>query len=291
MLYREYDPKILQRLQDIECELLKDFDTLCQENGIEYFGCGGTLLGAVRHQGFIPWDDDIDVGMTREYYDRFLEIAQRESEINGKYQLMNADVDASFPVMITKWYKAGTKFRDEDAVECGYESGIAVDIFCFDNVADEKKALRRQAMQAWIFGKLLVLRQIQKPTVYAQGWKAKAVLFVSKLANRILKLLHVSPEYLYRKAKEAAVRYRDADTKRVAFLFDPTPYTSMLRRTDIYPVRKLLFEGMKLSFPHHPHVYLRTRYGKNYMELPPEEKRHNHPPAELDFGNGEQTDS
>lgn len=289
MLYREYDPKILQKLQDVECEILKDFDTLCRENGIEYFGCGGTLLGAVRHGGFIPWDDDIDVGMTREHYDRFLEIAGRESK--GVYHLINTEVDASFPVMITKWYKAGTKFRDEDAVTCGYESGIAVDIFCFDNVADSDRELRRQAMQAWIFGKLLVLRQISEPTVYADGWKAKTMLLVSKLANRLLKMFRVSPEYLYRKAKEAAVRYRDEDTLRVAFLFDPTPYTSMLRRSDIYPVRKLMFERMELSFPHRPHVYLRTRYGRNYMELPPEEKRHNHPPTELDFGNGERSGS
>ncbi|MCH1982177.1 LicD family protein [Ruminococcus sp. OA3] len=289
MLYREYDPNILQKLQDVECEILKDFDTFCRENGIEYFGCGGTLLGAVRHGGFIPWDDDIDVGMTREHYDRFLEIARREPK--GKYHLMNAQVDASFPVMISKWYQAGTKFRDEDAVTCGYESGIAVDIFCFDNVADDEQGLRRQAMQAWIFGKLLVLRQIAEPTVYADGWKAKTMLLVSKLINRLLKMFRVSPEYLYRKANEAAVRYRDENTRRVAFLFDPTPYTSMLRRSDIYPVRKLMFEGMELSFPRRPHVYLRTRYGKNYMELPPEDKRHNHPPAELDFGNGEQSES
>ena len=87
---------------------------------------------------------------------------------------------------------------------CGYESGIAVDIFCFDNVADSDRELRRQAMQAWIFGKLLVLRQISEPTVYADGWKSKTMLLVSKLANRLLKMFRVSPEYLYRKAKEAA---------------------------------------------------------------------------------------
>lgn len=282
MLYKEYEPEILQKLQRIELSILKDFDQFCREHEIEYFGCGGTLLGAIRHQGFIPWDDDIDVGMTREHYEKFLSVMQEERE--GDYDIVNFREDPSFPVMITKWYKKGTTFRDQDAVTCGYHSGIAVDIFCFDNVADDEKSLRKQAMQAWIFGKLLVLRQISEPTIYADGWKAKMMLAISKVANRVLSILPISPEFLYRKAEEAVTRYSEVETERVAFLFDPTPYTSMLKRSDIYPVCELPFEGITLKFPHKPHVYARTRYGKDYMKLPPENKRHNHPPAELSFG-------
>lgn len=285
MLYKEYEPEILQKLQKIEKSVLKDFDQFCQDHEIEYFGCGGTLLGAIRHQGFIPWDDDIDVGMTREHYEKFLKVMKEEE--NDAYGIVNFREDSSFPVMITKWYKKGTIFRDQDAVTCGYHSGIAVDIFCFDNVADDEKALRAQAMKAWIFGKLLVLRQISEPTIYADGWKAKMMLLVSKIANRFLSVLPVSPEFFYHRAEEAVTRYSEEDTQRVAFLFDPTPYTSMLKRSDIYPVRELPFEGMMLKFPNKPHVYARTRYGKDYMKLPPVEKRHNHPPAELSFGEEE----
>lgn len=285
MMYQEYDPQILRKLQDTELSILKDFDRFCRERGIEYFGCGGTLLGAVRHGGFIPWDDDLDVGMTREHYERFLKAAREDAA--GDYALLNADTDPSFPVMITKWYRKGTVFRDEDAVVCGYHSGIGVDIFCFDNVADDRSALRRQAMKAWCFGKLLILRQIPNPTIYEGGFKGKAAAVISRIANRALKILRISPEYLYRQAKEAAVRYQKEQTKRVAFLFDPTPYTSMLKRSDIYPVRELSFEGVKFLFPHRPEVYLRTRYGRDFMKLPPEDKRHNHPPAQLAFGTKE----
>ncbi|MGI6010601.1 MAG: LicD family protein [Ruminococcus sp.] len=281
MMYREYDPEVLKRLQETELAILKDFDCFCRERNIEYFGCGGTLLGAVRHGGFIPWDDDLDVGMTREHYERFLKAAMEDEE--GDYAVLNTRTDHSFPVMITKWYKKGTVFRDEDALVCGYHCGIGVDIFCFDNVADDPKELRRQAMKAWCFGKLLILRQISSPTIYEGGWKGKMASLAARLASGGLKMLQVSPFSLYRQAEEAALRYRGRKTKRVAFLFDPTPYTSMLKRRDIYPTRELFFEEMKFKFPHRPEVYLRTRYGKDYMQLPPEDKRHNHPPAELSF--------
>ncbi|MGI6007476.1 MAG: LicD family protein [Ruminococcus sp.] len=281
VLYQEYAPDVLKKLQETELSVLKDFDRFCRERNIEYFGCGGTLLGAVRHRGFIPWDDDLDVGMTREHYDRFLKAAREDRE--GEYTILNAETEESFPVMITKWYRKGTVFRDDDAVVCGYRCGIGVDIFCFDNVADDRKKLRRQAAKAWCFGKLLILRQISRPTIYAGGWKGQAAAAAAGCVSRILKVLGISSGYLYRQAKEAALRYRDQKTERVAFLFDPTPYTSMLRRSDIYPTRELSFEGIKLKFPHRPRVYLRTRYGKDYMKLPPKEKRHNHPPAELSF--------
>lgn len=78
MLYREYDPDVLKKLQKAEIEILKDFDALCDKYSIDYFVCGGTALGGVRHEGFIPWDDDIDIGMTRDDYERFLEVAETE---------------------------------------------------------------------------------------------------------------------------------------------------------------------------------------------------------------------
>ncbi len=286
MLYKEYDPEVLKRLQAMELSIMKDFDYFCREHEIEYFCCGGTLLGAVRHGGFIPWDDDLDVGMTREYYEKFLREAKK-AEREGRYALMNFQENENFPVMITKWYRKGTIFRDEDAVTCGYTSGIAVDIFCFDQVADSENELRRQAIRTWLPGKLLVLRQIKKPTIYMDGLRAKITMLASGVLNRCLRLLPVSPKLLYRMAEHGARSYEHKNTRRVAFLYDPTPYTSMLPLDAVYPTRDLIFEGITLKGPARPEVYLRRRYGKNYMQLPPENKRHNHPPAELSFGNEE----
>lgn len=282
MLYKEYDPEVLKKLQRAEIQMLKDFDALCEKYGIQYFVCGGTALGGVRHQGFIPWDDDIDLGMTREHYDHFLKIA--EKEYDGKYKLLNPEINSDFPAMITKWYRTGTVFVNEEAVNLGLKTGIAVDIFCFDNVPDDTAGLRRQAARAWTWGKLLILRKVENPNLYVNGWKARLTLLISKLVSRSMKFLRISPEFLYRKANRAAQQYKDVDTKRVAYLFDPTPFTSVVSKKNIYPVEKRKFEDIELYFPCHVEKYLERRYGKNYMELPPENQRHNHAPEELDFG-------
>ena len=151
MLYKEYEPEVLKKLQRAEVEILKDFDELCQKHGIDYFVCGGTAIGGVRHQGFIPWDDDIDLGMTREHYEHFLEVA--EQEYGEKYKIVNADTNPDFPVTLTKWYRTGTVFRNEEMINLDLHIGIAIDIFCFDNVADELPKFRRQAMRALDLGK------------------------------------------------------------------------------------------------------------------------------------------
>ena len=100
-----------------------------------------------------------------------------------------------------------------------------------------------------------------------------------------MRLLHISPKWLYKQADKAVRKYEDEQTKRVAYLFDPTPYTSVVRRDDIYTTVRRKFENIELSFPHHVENYLKRRYGDNYMELPPEDSRQNHAPEILKFEN------
>ena len=73
-----YEPEILKQVQQMELEILRDFMDVCEENGLRYFGFAGTGIGAIRHGGFIPWDDDIDVAMPRKDYDRFMNVMERK---------------------------------------------------------------------------------------------------------------------------------------------------------------------------------------------------------------------
>lgn len=280
MLYREYEPETLKKLQQAEITILKDFDDLCSKNGVEYFVCGGTALGGIRHGGFIPWDDDIDLGMTRENYDKFLKIARTDR----RYDYINPEVDIKFPVMITKWYRKGTLFLNEELQGLGFNLGIAIDIFCFDRVPNDEKCFRKQALTAWFFGKLMILRRISKPNLYYDGVKAKMIAACLWIMSSMMKILHISPRFLYNCANKAVQKYKNSATERVAYLFDPTPYTSVVRLDDIYPIVRRKFEGIELSYPCHVEKYLERRYGDDYMELPPENKRHNHAPKELVLG-------
>jgi len=282
MLYKDYEPAVLEKLQTVELEILKDFVDLCEKHQIDYFGCGGTLLGAIRHKGFIPWDDDLDFGMTRADYDKFLSVADYAYE--GRYRIINPDNDDAFQEMISKWYKVGTRFRDRDAIATGHQAGIGIDICCFDNVADDDKVMRRQMIRAWTYGKFFILSKIARPTLYAYGIKKKILEAILLMGHWFLRLIPIRPKFFYKRALKAMMIYKDTLSKRIAYPFDPTPYTSMLKRDDIYPTQFLEFENIKVRFPKKPEKYLARRYGADYMTLPPVDKRHNHPPLELDFG-------
>lgn len=110
-MYQAYDPEVLKRVQETELEILKDFIDLCDRHDIDYFGVGGTAIGAVRHQGFIPWDDDIDIGFLRKDYDRFLALAKEE--LSDKYEVLNAIEDQNYPLPTTRLVKKGTVFHEE----------------------------------------------------------------------------------------------------------------------------------------------------------------------------------
>ncbi len=280
MFYKEYDPETLKRLQHIELEILKDFSELCEKYNIDYFGMGGTAIGAIRHGGFIPWDDDIDVGLTRDNYDRFIEAVRKEYP--DKYLIIDAETSKEFPLMNTRMALRGTAFKEETFRELNVENGIFLDIFCFENVSDNDFKMKWQILNAWFWGKILILKYIREPVLYVSGLTRHIVLIGCRIMHFLLKIFRVSKETLYRRTRHFSLKYNGTPTKRVAFMFEPGPFMSVLEREDIEPTRFYDFDGMKIRFPNKTEVLLERRYG-DYMTLPPEEKRHNHPPYELVF--------
>ena len=106
-----YDQETLDKIQKVELDMLRDFDAMCEKHGIQYFAVGGTTIGCVRHKGFIPWDDDIDIGMVREDFEKFLRVAN--TEYGDKYSVLNFESDNTYPLMTTRWVKNGTVFLEE----------------------------------------------------------------------------------------------------------------------------------------------------------------------------------
>lgn len=272
-----YNKKTLKKLQKVELGILKDFDSICRKNGLQYFLCGGSAIGYVRHGGFIPWDDDIDVGMSRYDYDKFLEIANRE--YSSKYTVVNNDTNKYFPLMNTRWGLNGTEFRTNDLKDIPGEFGIFLDIFCFDNIPDDDKLMKKQGTRAWLLGKFAVLSGVKKPVVYYNGIKIDFFLFIG---HYVLKLFHLTSSFFYKRALKWSLMYKDDDTKRFAYMFDPKRYTSIVSKKDIYPIKNGKFEGIDVMIPHKIEKYLSVRYG-DYMTLPPVEERHNHLPYRLSF--------
>lgn len=282
MLYREYDEATLKKLQKTELEILKDFDDLCRENGLSYFGGGGTAIGAVRHHGMIPWDDDIDVGLVRKDYEKFLRIA-KQKKYSDKYRVINAETMENYPLMSTRWCKKGTKFKEDALKNIDGDLGIFLDIYCFDNIPDNEILMQIHAWRSWVWGKLLILYWLDEPVLYFGGFWGKAVAGICKAVHLGMRGLHVSPRWLYRHTKRVTSCYDGKETKRVNYMHDPRPCISIMDRKDIFPVKRVEFSGQEICVPANVEAYLERRFG-DYMTLPPEDKRHNHPPYELDFG-------
>ena len=144
---REYDNITLKKLQNVELEILKDFIKLCDKHNIDYFGIAGTGIGAIRHKGFIPWDDDIDIALRRNDYDKFIKVVKEE--LSDKYTILNAEENENYPLMTTRMMKKGTKFREYALKDIDCELGIFLDIYSFDNISDDPKEFAKQAREAW----------------------------------------------------------------------------------------------------------------------------------------------
>ncbi|MDD6795789.1 MAG: LicD family protein [Clostridiaceae bacterium] len=283
-MYKEYDEKTLKKVQETELEILRDFVELCDKHNIEYFGIAGTGIGALRHQGFIPWDDDIDVALTRKNFDKFIEKAK--IELSDKYTIMNAEEFENYPLMTTRLMKKGTHFREYALKDVKCDLGIFLDIYAFDNISDDEKEFKKQARAAWFWSKLMILRSVPFPVLAFKGVKAKIIHTITAIVHYLMVACRISKKFLYKKCYNSITRYNDRETKRVAYLCDTSPYTNTINNKDLYPLKKLPYEDMQLSFPNDMHEMLVSQYG-DYMQLPPEEKRKNHYPYELDFGDGE----
>lgn len=279
--FKEYDDFTLKRIQEVELEILKDFMDICDRHGLDYFGIAGTGIGALRHHGFIPWDDDIDVAMPRDDFEKLLPLV--EKEMGDKYLIMNAERYPNYPLMTTRMTMRGTKFKEEALKNIDAPLGIFLDLYPLDKVSDNPKEARRQARDAWFWSKILILRSIPFPMLGFSGWKAKIIHAICGLAHLVLSILHVPKTWIYKKAYEAETRSNHyTKTKNLDFFCDTTPYMNLYAVKDIYPLKKLPFEDVELNFPHNLHNNLTGMYG-DYMQLPPEEKRKNHYPYELEF--------
>ncbi|MBB3280002.1 LicD family protein [Slackia isoflavoniconvertens] len=279
---REYDSETLHKVQSIELSILSDFIDLCNKYDLAYFGMAGTGIGALRHGGFIPWDDDIDVALPRNDYEKFLDLVA--IEFGDKYEILNCETNSNYPLMSTRMILRGTKFREYALrnIDCNF--GIFLDIYAFDNIPDDERLFKKQARDAFIWSKLLILRSVSHPVLPFGGVKGKIITLACVIAHSLLSFFNVSKTFLYKKCYEASTRFRDMnDSKRLDYLCDTTPYSNIINRKDVFPLCLRSFENLEMSFPNNLDNYLRGMYG-DYMTLPPEEKRKNHYPYELDFG-------
>ncbi len=131
----QYDDRDLRKLQLLELRILKEIDRVCRELGITYFLDSGSVLGALRHGGFIPWDDDIDLGMPRADYDRF--VAEAPALLGEEYVVSTPETNPHQAALFGKVWLRGTRFATEETIEAGFDQGIFVDLLPYDALSSD----------------------------------------------------------------------------------------------------------------------------------------------------------
>ena len=277
----KYSEELLKNVQRAELEILRDFQELCKKHGLRYFAIGGTALGTLRHKGFIPWDDDIDVGMPREDYEKFVQIADRDYA--DRYTIVNAERFSECSMMNTHWSRNGTRFCERVVMGASYPCGIFLDIFPFDPLPDSDAAMKRQAYAAWIWDKLLILSLLPKPVVRYGPIKTKIVLAGCAVVHAVLSLFPKAPAFFRDRCKKTCMKYTGQKTGRCGYLCSVSPFGNMIDISELYPLQEMPFEDTVMMMPAQAHAMLTRAYG-DYMQLPPPEKRVNHAPEIVEFG-------
>ena len=275
------DPAVLRTLQLVETTILAEFDRVCRELDIPYAVYGGTAIGAVRHKGFIPWDDDVDVCMTRADYERFL--AEAPAVLGEDFEIHNSRTHADFPNMFSNLILKGTLFIPEFIKNSPYRMPIGLDIFPLDNVPRDKKAYQRQSRATWFWGRMLYLQGTPAPYLEVGGLLRKVILSATFVIYWVLRLARVKPRTLQRLWERAARRYEHAEADLMADFTDRTPLAWAVTRADLYPTVDVPVENITVKLPREHDKNLTRGYG-DYMQLPPEDKRKTHLPIIIDFG-------
>ena len=247
-------------LKKIQLEILDVVVKFCEEQNINYWIDCGTLLGAVRHKGYIPWDDDIDIGMLRPDYEKFI------SSFNGydeRYKVICPENDPDFSLAFAKIMDTKTVLYEPD--EKGRKMCINIDVFVYDNVPDDEKAARNFFRRKTILYILNVARQARIFQQPKGGIIRRLCVYALRSAVRIF-----PRNYFIRKLIANAKRYNNIDTKRVSNSLS-IGYMRCARRV-LTSFIDGEFEGKRYRIPAGYDEYLRECYGE-YMQLPPEEKR------------------
>lgn len=263
------DEKTMIELRKVEVEILSEIHRICVKNNLNYFLCGGSLLGAVRHKGFIPWDDDIDVAMPREDYNRFIEICINGA-LDNKYILQNTDTEQEYHLPFTKIRKDNTLFDESGVKNLNIHKGIFVDIFPLDYTKKNSGIVyhcRDKIIKNLVH--VVSMRQLNAQPVS----KISQMLYIITKPLSVHRIIKISD-------------FISSFKKRGNYYVDYASYIECSKETvpiEWYGEPLLLqFENKEFYAPQEYGLVLKQLYG-DYMKLPPEEERVNHNATKILF--------
>ena len=262
----------IKRIQKIEVELLLEFDRICKKHDIKYQLFAGTLLGAIRHEGFIPWDDDIDVAMIRSEYDRFVSVVQKE--LQDEYFFQTLKTDPNYMNRFAKIRKNNTVFKEKLVQELDMHHGVYIDIFALDNIEPDTSKGKNQIWKIRKIDGFFKFRLKYRYESMEPGFaKTKAKFKYNLIKFMSIPKLKVD-EYVLKIMKS----FNDKDTGYIADLSNPgvgNLEKFIMKKEVMMDSIDAMFEGHSFPIPRTYDAVLTKAYG-DYMKLPDEFNRVSH---------------
>lgn len=260
---------VLKKIQIVQLRLLRIFDYICKKYKLNYFLIGGTLLGAIRHKGFIPWDDDTDIIMPREDYEKLSKVIKKELPSDLFWQDTDTDNFPHFRTLIAKIRNNNSQMEKND----NYHTGIYLDIFIMEKISTDSKIGNHQKKYLNFLFQLdllrnskAVLQEVRTKKIMAKG---SLIKFFVKLSSKIIEffLRVVDVPGILRKAYYKKINKQ----KHMYFWYTGGRYLDFQKK-DVFPLKKVPFEGFKFNSLQNHHKFLTDFFG-DYMTLPPKHMR------------------
>ncbi len=255
----------LKEIQKIEIEILSKIDKICKNNNITYSLAAGSVIGAIRHKGFIPWDDDIDIIMSRKDYEKFKDIMTSQNYKDIKYLSCEIQNDYWWPY--AKVVSLKTEAQEKN-LKPTKDYGVFVDIFPLDNIPNDEQERKKY------FNKLKIIRNLYLLKLFGTSTTSNNF---KKIIKKILLffLTPISSRHLLLKFNTLVKKYKDTpNCNNLGLLVTETT----IKRNIIYPnnfLEKIIyteFENKKFTIIENYDKYLKELYG-DYMKLPPKEEQ------------------
>lgn len=265
-----------EEMKQIMLDMLVSFDEFCREHHLRYYLTGGTLLGAVRHHGYIPWDDDIDVGMPRTDYEKFSEIYNQEKK-NPDYVFVSYHQEPDLYVSSGKLFDQRTVMKESS--DSNVTIGVYLDVFPLDNIGKNENEAELFAEKALEY-RMRLTKRTWKVNVPGRAWYKNAAVAVLKTFSThkpVSALVKEQDKFCSSRSSEHLepyVGYVCAAMKK-----------ELLHGEWFESVRELPFEGHLMIVPGEYEKVLTVFYGNDFMELPPAEKRVTHHSYEVWYKN------